>query len=323
MVRIPFAQLEAQRTLMLQRLQSMDVQDAALHQTAITELNHRVRSWWGGSLPPLSQFADVPKTQLSIPVKVRTNKVELLIVRAISASAEPAEFGVTPEGAVFTIEPEGGYQVFATSLSDLLDDATDVLSTLTDGIGGQYFEHNGSFFMADGTEFMVAVFEAKASKPGGKSFWQQVVSILPWVHDEAPGRRRRSPIAVPRSSAAPEASFDEPIYKLVIRFEAAPWPVSGVLKEMGYHVGKDGLIPTERRRILERVLRVQLIATSPETEDYIREWGTPGSSTRLRKMIGCLGGFIELAERRTNADMSGAIADWDSDLGWLRSTFGK
>jgi hypothetical protein len=43
----------------------------------------------------------------------------------------------------------------------------------------------------------------------------------------------------------------------------------------------------------------------------------------LSKITGCLIKFIELAERRTRADMSGAIADWQSDLDWLKKTHGR
>jgi hypothetical protein len=88
---------------------------------------------------------------------------------------------------------------------------------------------------------------------------------------------------------------------------------------MGYHVGRNGLPAAERRQILSQVFEVELVSTSPETEDYIREWGEPHSRYRVGKMTRCLGGFIKLAERRTTADMSESIADWESDLAWLNS----
>jgi hypothetical protein len=63
------------------------------------------------------------------------------------------------------------------------------------------------------------------------------------------------------------------VYRLVVNFDAGEWPSSGVLSEMGYRVGKNGLAPTTRRQILQKVLATELVATSSETETYIREWG--------------------------------------------------
>jgi hypothetical protein len=112
----------------------------------------------------------------------------------------------------------------------------------------------------------------------------------------------------------------EAVETLRIEFEAGiPLPPLGILKDMGYRVGKKGLFPHERREILRRTFRVQLVATSPWTEEYIREWGERCSPARLDKMDRVLGGLVANAERKTKADMSEAIRDWKEDREWLRN----
>ena len=66
---------------------------------------------------------------------------------------------------------------------------------------------------------------------------------------------------------------------------------------MGYRVGKNGLLPHQRREILRRTFRVQLVATKPWTKEYIREWGGRCSQARLDKTDRVLGGLV--AKRET------------------------
>jgi hypothetical protein len=159
---------------------------------------------------------------------------------------------------------------------------------------------------------------------GAAGLWQHLVSFFRKRRDTF--RKRLVDTENPDPDGAVATSQDTtapqgPVYRLVVRFDAGVWPSSGVLSEMGYHVGKNGLAPADRRQVLRNVLEAELVATSPETEDYVREWGAPRSATRLGKMARCLAGFAAGARRR-NADMSGAIADWESDLEWLVKTFG-
>lgn len=108
--------------------------------------------------------------------------------------------------------------------------------------------------------------------------------------------------------------------ELHIEFEAGTVvPPLGILKDMGYYVGKGGLRPSERREILRRTFRVHLVATSPWTKDYIAEWGKRCSLTRFNKIDRVLGGLAARAERKTKVDMSQAIRDWREDQRWLRS----
>ena len=117
----------------------------------------------------------------------------------------------------------------------------------------------------------------------------------------------------------PEEDLDEPIETLRVDYAAdAERPAMGVLGDMGYRVGKTrGLPRHQRQQILWRTFRVQLMATSPWTQDYINEWGPRCSAARLNKMCGALYGLIKTAERRTSLDMSEAIRDWGQDLQFL------
>jgi len=109
---------------------------------------------------------------------------------------------------------------------------------------------------------------------------------------------------------------------LLVSFDTGAWPTSGVLSEMGYRVGKSGLIAAARHKILEDVLTVQLVAASAAANAYVREWGRPASRWRLQKMVNSIAAFARNARRRS-ADYSEAIADWESDLEWLRVTYGN
>ncbi len=124
------------------------------------------------------------------------------------------------------------------------------------------------------------------------------------------------------SPASPPPMSTAPHYRLIVNFDAGEWPASGVLSQMGYHVGQSGLAPGPRRAILEQVVGVELVAVSQETLAYIQEWGAPSSRQRLQKMANCLTGFARGARRKSNANMSEAIGDWESDLEWLIDTYG-
>jgi hypothetical protein len=70
-----------------------------------------------------------------------------------------------------------------------------------------------------------------------------------------------------------EVPDTEVVETLRIDFDAEnPLPAVGVLKEMGYRVGKSGLLPRERREILWRTFRVHLVFGSDCPSDYIRDW---------------------------------------------------
>ncbi|WP_131810521.1 hypothetical protein [Mycolicibacter sinensis] len=107
---------------------------------------------------------------------------------------------------------------------------------------------------------------------------------------------------------------------LVVNFDAGGRPDPGVLKQMGYRVGRNGLGPARRRSILEKVYAAKLVATSTHPAAHIREWGEPNTRARAEKIERCLAGFIANA-RHKGADMSEAIGDWEDDLAWLRNRY--
>lgn len=115
----------------------------------------------------------------------------------------------------------------------------------------------------------------------------------------------------------------EPVEIETLHMESDPGtlPSPGVLGDMGYRVGKSGLSGYQRREILNRVFRVQLVATSPWTQEYVREWGERCTEARWNKMRQALYGLNAVARRRTNADMSEAIDDRQQDLEWLTEDY--
>ncbi|AWT52252.1 hypothetical protein D806_012640 [Mycolicibacterium smegmatis MKD8] len=95
-------------------------------------------------------------------------------------------------------------------------------------------------------------------------------------------------VAFPAPATTPLAGSQR---KLIVNFETGTWPASGALGEMGYRVGRSGLPATLRRSILEGVLQVELVAASPATNAYVRDWGPPNSRRRLQKMVNSIAAF--------------------------------
>lgn len=154
--------------------------------------------------------------------------------------------------------------------------------------------------------------------PKGRNFWERLVSLLPWVHDGQPRNDEPPGDAEPPEDDAINA---RPVYQMVVDFDTGSWQPEGVLRQMGYKVGKQGLSTAERHEILRQVVAVELVAASPDARDYVREWGPPASRQRLAKMVNSIAAFSRNAQRH-NADYSEAIADWEDDLGWLEITYG-
>jgi hypothetical protein len=109
--------------------------------------------------------------------------------------------------------------------------------------------------------------------------------------------------------------------RLVVNLDAGEWPESGVLSRMGYKTGRSGLVESARREILDRVMQVSLVPGSDGADEYIEQWGTPSSARRLGKMANCLASFARTKKLIKTADYSEAIADWESDLEYLRTTY--
>lgn len=321
MMRMPIGELDNERARIQRRLATLPV-PAELRTDAAALLEQRLRKWSCIDAAPLTRYAD--ESPQGIPVVLSTDPVELWILRAIAPTSNPARFKLSANGAVYIEEHLRGYQVYVTGISSLLDEVTDVCRNLYRRSTSEFVELDGQFIAgpagADGEPFLSVEFNPPKS-PSGKSFLQRLVSLLPWVHDDPPR------IDVADEPEDPTLGVDDainarPVHNLVVHFDAGPWPPSGVLKELGYKVGKSGLGPDARRQILTKAYRVSLIARSEDVKPYLREWGLPQSRERASKIERCLGGFAYSA-RRKDADMSEAIADWEADLEWFRHTLLK
>jgi len=100
-----------------------------------------------------------------------------------------------------------------------------------------------------------------------------------------------------------------------------PPPGVGLLKHMGYSVGRDGVEDTNQRQmILGGVFFVHLPdARSPSDSAYLAQWGSPQSARRLQKMAECIATFCCLQKRKTNPSTI-SVVRWEADLEWLKNT---
>jgi hypothetical protein len=179
--RIPSAQIPAERSKMIRRLRENPSPDPDLRQRAEIELAQRLKDWWGNELPRPTSFGDAPA--VNGPACPPDVSAELLIVRAISAQSNPAAFGVTSDGAVYTTDTprwsDTAHAVFVTGLSPVLDEIADIFRHLTAGEGGRFYEQNGSFFDQRPTTNGKPFAFVKAPSPG---LWDRVRSwFLSWT----------------------------------------------------------------------------------------------------------------------------------------------
>lgn len=94
----------------------------------------------------------------------------------------------------------------------------------------------------------------------------------------------------------------------------------GVLGYLGYAVGeRSTLTQAQRQAILSRVFRMHLPPI--ESPSYMREWASPRSAARLKKMANSIASFARQAKRRRNADMREAVASWEADLRMLHDEY--
>lgn len=97
------------------------------------------------------------------------------------------------------------------------------------------------------------------------------------------------------------------------------WPSVGFLGYMGYAVGYTGPSELERHAALRRAYYARALPyVFPQ--DYRAGWGRPRSSSRLQKIAQSIASFCKNAKRR-QGDMSLAIAEWESDMNWLRANY--
>lgn len=98
------------------------------------------------------------------------------------------------------------------------------------------------------------------------------------------------------------------------------WPKIGLLRRMGYQVGKTaGRSPAERRQVLRRVFESNELPRV-KSAAHMREWGGARSTIRLRKLANALSSFCK-NQKRKERPSSKAIDDWESDLAWAKREF--
>jgi len=89
------------------------------------------------------------------------------------------------------------------------------------------------------------------------------------------------------------------------------------LTVMGYRVGASGVDTMTRRSILRAALSAPI--PSVGGADYMEQWGTPASGTRLRRIAEQL--VSNVATHRNRISHAVAVEDWQGDLRWLKETF--
>lgn len=93
----------------------------------------------------------------------------------------------------------------------------------------------------------------------------------------------------------------------------------GLLGAVGYQVGKHGLGATERRDLLDLVYQESLPPIF--AREYMGDWGSAKTGSRLHKMVDSIATFARNAKRRKDDRMCVAIAHWEGDLAYLKRTY--
>lgn len=94
-------------------------------------------------------------------------------------------------------------------------------------------------------------------------------------------------------------------------------PEIGILKHMGYQVGKTrGLMAEARQTILTKIFNGNLPFIN--SQDYMEEWGKPGSSERLKKMVDSMSSFCRNQKLAGNVV---AVSHYEEDLEWLKREY--
>ena len=95
---------------------------------------------------------------------------------------------------------------------------------------------------------------------------------------------------------------------------------TGMLKFMGYGVGRKAALSADRRRA---ILAYVFMGRLPPVNDshYMQEWGRPKSNRRLRKLANSLAAFARNARRKKSSSWNHAIANWEADLAHLKKRY--
>jgi hypothetical protein len=89
----------------------------------------------------------------------------------------------------------------------------------------------------------------------------------------------------------------------------------GLLGLLGYRVGNNGRLFSERKKILDRVWALPITPDVKEKVKNWEEWGDPKSTARCVKLMTALATFAN------RPGMKQAAADWQRDLDYVKSAF--
>ena len=92
------------------------------------------------------------------------------------------------------------------------------------------------------------------------------------------------------------------------------WKDVGILKALGYSVGKKGLPESHRREILTMAITKGVPAI--HDDQWRTRFGMPGSRVRLEAIVGELEHFARMAS--SSPSKSVAVSHWTSDAEWLK-----
>lgn len=98
------------------------------------------------------------------------------------------------------------------------------------------------------------------------------------------------------------------------------WPKVGLLKYMGYKVGKNGIKNAQRRQRILSAIYTSDSLPFVQSHSYMAKWGEPNSCKRLRKLANSLTSFCRTAKRKDDRPEL-AIAHWEADLNWLYTQY--
>ena len=93
----------------------------------------------------------------------------------------------------------------------------------------------------------------------------------------------------------------------------------GLLGYVGYRVGAQGASVDQRRALLDDVYLLRLPRVNSEV--YMAEWDSPSSARRLQKLAESIASFARAAKRNDRYRYATAIAEWESDLRYLKTTY--
>jgi len=114
-----------------------------------------------------------------------------------------------------------------------------------------------------------------------------------------------------------ELEWEDRLNKFIMGISKSTRPNEGLLKTIGYKVGKDG-IPRERRRlILDRILKGKIPFCGSKA--YMVEWGAPSTRKRYNKLNTVINRLI--IRNRNMPGIEKAILEWSEDLEYLRDKY--